>query len=293
MGCALSGAPSWQCFIEFMRDSPRGLGGDGAWGKGTIEVVAKTLRLEASPAEARRDELIVTDAAALDRLVIRHTEATLANLDRLIQNPQLRVTVHDLAGLIERPDLLAPRVDGMLTAMSAGLAHGKGRSESARNLQRLLAVLPEAEFKRIAPDLVRRLDEGRPTPQNNARANEGEWIDERLLMRLGDVGPVALPLLERLSFAARGDSKAYAVLGLCRMGKDAAGLAPRLVEIARDSKGISADFRAAVYVTLMRWGREDLAREGGDDRTRKDFDRRWPGLVAGGPADTCTLRRQR
>lgn len=293
MGCALnSGAPSWSCFAGFMKQSPRGLGGSSAWGRATVEVIAGSLGLEPHPALKRREELAASDTSSLDGLLKRHEGAALANLDSLIADPSKHATVHDLAGLAERPHLLVPRADSMLVAMSAALSHGNGNSESARNLQRLIAALPGDAFLRIGPELLRRLDEGRPTAVAKKRSTPRERIDGTLALRLTDLGDAARPFLERLALTPRGDNAASAILGLCRMGSPSPDLADRLAQQILDTTSPAAEARAAAYVTLTRWGRTDLADSLIDDkgRNRRDYERRWPGLTMDSGPEFCTSR---
>ena len=296
IGCALnSGAPSWSCFANFMTQSPRGLGGQGAWGRATIDVIAGALGLEPEPALMRRNELAATDTSALDALLQRHEGAALANLDRLLADPSKRATVHDLAGLAERPHLLVPRADSMLVAMTAAFANGDGNSESARNLQRLIAALPDGEFQRIGPGLLGRLDEGRPVPQARKRSRPRERIDGNLALRLADLGEPARPLLERLALTPRGDSAASAILGLCRLGSPPPDLATRLAEHILEDTAPSSETRAAAYVTLVLWARTDLAEKLIDDkgRNRRDYERRWPGLAEEAGIEFCALQIKR
>lgn len=293
IGCALnSGAPSWDCDAAFMKQSPRGLGGTGAWGAAANEVIAHALGLAAPAAVPPLDELDRRAKAALDTRLAQHERAALANLDLLLADPKLHATVHHLAGLEDRPDQLAARADAMVTAMAAALAHGKGSSESARNLQRLIAALPGSTFIRVGPSLVQRIDQGKPAEQPGARRQTSERIDGKLAIRLGDLGPTALPLLERLAFQPKSDSSAEAILGLCRMTSPPANLAPRLAEHALASTNPRSEIRAAAYVTLVRWGRTDLAHNLVDEKQRhgQDYQRRWPGLTEGAEPEFCTFR---
>ena len=282
----------------------------------TVDTIAQALRLEQSPAASRRAEIAAAPATVLDDLLIRHEQAALANLDLLLSDPTKLATVHQLAGLTQRPQLLAQRADAMLVAMSVALTHGRGQSETALNLQRLIAALPEPDFRRIGIELLRRLDEAkpaearpgearpgearpekaRPGPSPNSRGQPlGQRIDGDLATRLADLGDPAMPILERLAFTSKGDSAAYAILGLCRMSPMPSDLAQRLADhIAADTSSTS-DARAAAYVTLMRWSRADLAETLLDEkgRNRRDYQRRWPGLSDGvGPA-FCTFRYSR
>ncbi len=259
MGCFLNSArPKWECFAGFGTSANRGIGGTGAHGGATIEIVARALGLVPGSIEERRAELEATSTPELDNLLIRHETAAVANLDRLLADPTLRATVHDLAGLAERPDLLAPRADAMLRAMSAALTYGKGRSETARNLQRLLAHLPDAPFTRIGPALLLALDAGRPVQSDVGRRSVSEETDGTLLRRLGDLGPPALPTLDRLIFSSPGRPPVDAVLGLCRLGAPAAGMAERLAQHVRETEPRS-DLRFVAFVTLLRLGRSDFA----------------------------------
>lgn len=295
MGCALNSArPAWVCDAGFLRQKSRGLGGSGAWGEATFQVVAGALKLEPASAASRIGEAGGTTTQVLDELLARHERAATANLDLLLRDPTQLATVHHLAGLAERPDLLASRADTMVAAMSAALAHGKGSSESARNLQRLLAALPDADLKRVGPDLLRRLDEGRPIEKPSNRQSR-ERIDGTLALRIADLGAPALPLLERLALAPRGDSAAHAILGLCRMSPPPDHLAPRLAEQLSTSTSPTSETRAAAYVTLVRWKRSDLAEQLIDEqgRNRSDYRRRWPGLSEDAGREFCTFRKMR
>lgn len=297
MGCALnSGAPSWDCDAAFMNQSPRGLGGTGAWGAAANEVIAHALGLAAPAAVPPLDELDRRAKAALDTLLAQHERAALANLDLLLADPKLHATVHHLAGLTQRPQLLAQRADAMLVAMSVATSHGSGHSETALNLQRLIAALPEPDFHRIGTELLRRLDEARPAPLPTSRGNSlSQRIDGDLATRLADLGAPAMPILERLAFTPKGNSAPYAILGLCRMTPMPSDLAPRLADhIAADTSSTS-DARAAAYVTLMRWSRPDLADRLLDDKGRnhRDYQRRWPSLTPGAGPEHCTFRYHR
>lgn len=293
MGCWLnSGRPSWECTAQFARGTNQGLGGEGQYGRAAVEVVAKALRLQSRSGAASTPEA-PTPAAPLEGPLASRDDAALANLERVLADPSIRATVHDLAGLAQRTDVIAERASRILVAMSKALEHGRGESETARNLQGLLASLPDAQFQSIGAELLRRLDEGRPQQSTPAsRRSTTERLDGRLTTRLGDLGSSALPILTRLSFVPRPD--AQAILGLCRLGAPAAHLAERLAEHARSGTTRTSDQRAAAYVTLVRWGRSDLAEAllepENQDWQRRNYASRWPGLKEGAGSDVCTLR---
>ncbi len=292
MGCALnSGAPKWQCFAGFQTAAYRGLGGTGAYGGATIEIIARALGLV--PVEGPRTEPETTSTPELDELLARHETAAIANLDRLLADPTLRATVHDLKGLAERPELLIPRVDAMLSAMSAALSHGKGRSETARNLQRLLAHLPNEEFARIGPALLMALAAGTPVQPANSRRPVVEQIDGTLLRRLADLGIQAVPTFDRIVFANAGRPPVDAVLGLCRLGALASPMAIRLAQRVNENSSPRDELRLAAIVTLLRLGQPDLAEPmsdgfGGYRRTTIDAWRTTVNAESG--PHVCTLR---
>lgn len=291
IGCWLnSGAPKWECAAGFMKKAHRGLGGAEPYGGAGVEIVAKALGI---PSRTKATDVEAGPVPQIDAVVRGRDETALANLDRVLADPTIRATVHDLAGLAQRPSALVERSARILEAMSQALAHGRGDSETARNLQQLLAALPDAEFHRIADELLRRLDEGRPRiGYGRQRSPPSERIDHHLATRLGDLGTASLPVLERLVFTMR--PSAAAILGLCRMGRESSHLAERLSVHARSAANLRSEERAATYVTLIRWGRDDLASQmletANEDWQRRNYASRWPNLASGAGPEYCTLR---
>jgi hypothetical protein len=73
------------------------------------------------------------------------------------------------------------------------------------------------------------------------------------LSRLGELGPPAVPILERYFFQ-HSQPGADAMLGLCTAGTAASGVAGRLVREVSNLKGIERERRFAAYLTLHRIG---------------------------------------
>jgi hypothetical protein len=253
MGCALnSGAPSWDCFAGFWRNKV-GLGGPGPYGS-TSGVIAQALGLEKAFAAERRDEIAAVQIPSLDNIVGESTERSLKVLDEVIANPARRITVHDLRGLAEQPDLLGDRPARMVEAIRVGLGNGSGKGrgnyETARVLQGILAALPAADFDAIGPELLAVL---------NAQANlNDDTVEQTLATRLGRFGVAALPVLERMVFSQPKRPFRAAIYGLCRVGAEAEPLAERLASLVPAGERRNKDLETDVYVTLMRMGRGDI-----------------------------------
>src|SRR5207302_6578315 len=87
------------------------------------------------------------------------------------------------------------------------------------------------------------------------------FLGERLIYRLADLGPAALPLLERIyQQDTRNDSLA-GIVALCRMGAPAADLTEKISasEFSNNERGYDVEMREAMILALMRQGRGDVA----------------------------------
>lgn len=250
MGCGLnSSRPSRDCVTGFWRDHV-GFGGQGAYGGATLEVIGEALGLEKTYASERRDEIAATAVPSIEAIVSRRTDLSLKVLDEVIADPKRRITIHDVKGLAERPALLQGRSPAMVEAMGRALANGRASYETARVLQHILAHLPGADFDAIGPALLAVLA---PRPSLN-----DDTVARPLASRLGQLGPSAVPLLERMTFARPKRPFAAAILGLCRAGPQAAPLAERIAQLAPAGNSYDRDLDVAVYVALMRMGRADI-----------------------------------
>lgn len=258
MGCALnSGAPSWDCFAGFAKQNMRGLGTEETYGNATVTVAATALGLQPSPAYDRYASIAAAGTPTLDRVLDRSERRSLDNLEAVLANPALRASVHDLNGLAEQPAVISARTDRIMQAMSAGYTAKGGLSETGRNMQRLLAALPAADFQRIGPALMDAIERGSALSAN-ANAHKGDPVDDQLAARLSDLGPPALPLLMRLALRNNGRPNSAAIYSICRIGPPAAGFADQLAAVSSALKRNDDGFQA-IYVTLLRLGRGDFA----------------------------------
>lgn len=266
MGCALiSSSPAWRCTAGFARESLQGLGAPGAYGSAALALVAKTLGLRESPASERLASFAGRQAAPnLEPIIEQRLRVTLGVLDRVIADPGAASTIHDYAGLHQRPDLISRRAPEIVTAIVAALDIGHSKSlETGRNLQALLAVLPFAEFEPHARVVLGSLE---------ARSKMTEYmIDHRFLARLGELGGTSLSFLERVAFELRGPKgqslRTYtlpAIEGLCKAGRDAAHLAERIAVVMNASGRRTDGLYTTAFVALLRLGRPDLADIGPD-----------------------------
>jgi hypothetical protein len=258
IGCGLnSGAASWDCFADFWRGKTRGLGAPATYGGATITVTAKALGLQSRPALERYDTIAAAGAPTLDNAVGRSERRSLDNLEAVLANPALRATVHDLNGLAEQPGVLVARADRILSAMSAGYSAKGGLSETGRNMQRLLAALPAADFQRIGPALIEAIERGWAQSSTGKR-HTSDPVDGFLATRLGDLGQQALPLLMRLTHRNTHRPDSAAIYGICRIGPAAVSFADQLVAMSSALRRHDDAFQA-IYVTLLRLGRSDFA----------------------------------
>lgn len=256
MGCALnSGAPSWDCFFGYHREAV-GLGGAGAYGRATHAAIADVLKLteqnsaslSAAAAEGRNE----VEQALANSESARY-ERALANLDAAINGPDRRLTVHDVSGLIGNPKVTLSRGRALGAAIARYVAGPEPRFETARVMQSILAYFPPPDFADIARPLL---------PVLVPFVEQGDWVvADDFAIRLGDLGPEALPLLNTLAFSKNKSSPAVDVYGICRIGPDAASAGERLLALlpAGETAGRRAsDLETAVYVALKRLGRTDL-----------------------------------
>jgi hypothetical protein len=250
-GCALNdAAASWDCFAGFGREGRQGLGStDPAVPGGLLTVVAGALGLKRSAASERRAEIDAAENPLLETVVERQLDVALANLDRVIADPASGVTRPDVAGLGERPDLLAPRADAMIATLARALDGGAKTRGEGLVLESMLAALDDETFRRVG-DSILAVFAARPDLDPDA-------VERTLPTRLGDLGPAALPVLERLAFAPRRPREGP-FFGICRVGAPAAYLAERVAEAMPKTSRSDAAHTAA-YLALLRMGRPDLA----------------------------------
>jgi len=254
LGCFLNSArASWDCIANFSREKMRGLGAEGAYGGSTVQVIAQALQLKPSPATERQKTVGESMERELGSIVEERISLSVSNLDRLIANPTRNVTLHDLNGLTERLDTLGERAEGMSEALVKTLDAGLRSRESSLNLQRMIAALKPQDFSRIGWQLLAEFEK-RPGLHR-------KMFSDELLMRFGDLGPIAIPLLDRLAFSEGNTESAAAILGLCRIGKPAGKLSDKVAAVLMSTPrvGFYHEQHSAAFVALLRMGRPDLA----------------------------------
>lgn len=251
-GCGLnSGKPSWDCFHGFQRGKMRGAGADGGYGGSALNVTVAALGLRRSPASGRVEAINQRSSPQLAKVVAGRLESSLANLERMIDNPAQTITIHDLAGIDEKPAEIVPRATRIIDALGRAFKAGAKARESAVNLQRLLASLPLASFRQHGAAILGTF--------KGYRTLDPDYIESTLLTRLGDLGADAVPLLQQLAFEISRTPQPSAIFGLCRVGRDAAPLAETIASaLATSKKRHHGNLHASAYVTLLRLGRPDL-----------------------------------
>ncbi|OYY00466.1 MAG: hypothetical protein B7Y80_07565 [Hyphomicrobium sp. 32-62-53] len=255
MGCALnSGAPSWDCFFGFHRKAV-GLGGNGAYGGATVAAIADVLKLTGrrtpSLSAAASEGRNAVGQALANSQSARYNRA-LANLDAAIAGVERRLTVHDVSGLIANPKIALARSSAIGPAIARDVAGPPARYETARVMQSIVAYFPHPQFSGIARPLL---------PELLPLVERGDWVvADDFAMRLGDLGPEALPVLHALANSKNKSSPVVHVYGVCRVGRDAASAGERLLALlpAGETARRDRDLEIAVYVALKRLGRTDL-----------------------------------
>jgi hypothetical protein len=262
MGCSLiSSQAKWQCVFT-LTTSRQAFGGDAK------HALAQALGLQARlvgpgtgptrfpglpSGQLDAGELAESQRGAAGALAAARSanddefRESLALLPRLVSDPTLSTPPGFFWSLTSHADQLGPHAD----ELADDLEHLKGASDSIRgNLALVVAALPDEDFARVGPRALEAL-------------RDGEALDhaEPMLVRLGDLGPSAIPvLLQHMHPSAT----ASAMLGLCRIGQPAAAeAADAIVAFARSKPDYVRDVdevARAGYVAEMRMGRPDLAK---------------------------------
>jgi len=149
MGCALnSGAPSWDCFHGFMRDSVQLVPGLAKYSRGE-EIVARMLGIKRT--DDHSATAIGTDVfqPIADRIAAEATAKDLANLERMLTAPATPIRDGWLRYLPDRPDIVAPYAPRIFAALEALKKSGEVRY--AENGQELWKLVSRMSDKTIAP----------------------------------------------------------------------------------------------------------------------------------------------
>ncbi len=252
LGCVLdSGAPAWRCDAGFMRET-RPLED-----RRPEQLVAGALGLHESSATERAEAIKARPGPDFDAISSQLLADSLAKLDSFLAGQTVSIAYRDVEVLRPRPDLLAPRADAMAEALRRTLDTASGHpafTEGLGIVQELLAALGAKDFARVGGKV---LDAFVAVP--NLRL---QMIADNLTFRLGDLGPVALPALQRI-FAVQAAYRPGGIVGLCRLGAPAAGSADRVAAIMNEKKKVRRQFGEeaiywAAYLALDRFGRRDL-----------------------------------
>ena len=240
-----SGGPSWDCSAGFMRWRQNGLGAEGSYGAGNADVIARALGLEELAEAEMIAQARTTLPDALARSIGDHLATSRQNLEGIIRDPSVRLTYHDIKGLHQRIDLWRDRVPDMLDALERAFDGGSKSRERATMLQDLLLKLDKEAYATVNQRILAALT-ARP-------ALDQDFVRGPTLSRLGELGPPAVPILERYFFQ-HGRPGVDAMLGLCKAGTAASGVADRLVREVSKLIGFERDRRFAAYLTLHRIG---------------------------------------
>ncbi|MDB5569595.1 MAG: hypothetical protein JWN93_778 [Hyphomicrobiales bacterium] len=291
MGCGLnSGAPSWDCSAGF-------------WRKGFTPIVSGATRFG-------RDAVVLAGALGLKRVAVSQRvgadpglvlqkiaaveEATLArqlaSVDAMIADPLARVVDWQVGVLASRPAALHSRADAIMTGLErAAQATGGNRAkarESGRILAGLLAGLRRNDFLDFGPRLLALY----------GKADDQHWLwdADRLLRRLGELGPGALPILVAPR-ASRPSVNGAGVEGLCRVGAAGREVAePALLAMwTRPEKNLDRDRRAALFVAMRRVGVS--APPIADDQRERlaKLEAEWDDVSPASPSRVCAVSAER
>jgi hypothetical protein len=252
IGCFLEGG-HWNCTQEFLTESQRAHPDD-------VALIAKSLGLELSSPASRSDEIYTGGPAALERAQNLVDAATLAELDRLLARPVDSSATFALSILSARPDLIASRAERLAAAAAAAITT-REPWHNMNSWNDLMVALPDADFRRVGPGFAGAM----LARWTDASGRHFAALSNRLIYRLADLGPAALPLLERIYRDNGTRDRLASIIALCRIGAPAAELTEKIRANVFNDRHQDADdleMREAMILALMRQGRADLADAG-------------------------------
>jgi len=259
-GCFLSsGLSHWDCTFEFLKEPQRPHQDNAA-------LIGESLGLAPSGPASRSDQIHATGPAALERARDLNEAAAAAELDRLLAHPIGSTTELSLKSLSARPELIASRADRLaLAAAEALTTRDNWRNVSAWS--ELMVALPDADFRRVGPGFV----DATLARWTDASGRHFAALSDPLIYRLADLGPAALPLLERIYRSNSGVDRIASIVALCRLGAPAAELTEKISArlFGENNDAYAFEMREAVILALMRQGRGDLA-----DAGRRQYEQR-------------------
>jgi hypothetical protein len=286
LGCFL-GDGRWKCTQEFLKEQR-------AY-PDNVALIGKSLGLELSSPASRSDEIYTGGPAALERAQNLAGAAALAELDRLLAKPVGSIAPFTLRILSASPDLIASRAERLAVAAAEAIT----TRENWRDVQSwsdLMVALADADFRRVGPGFVGAM----LARWTDASGGHFASLSDRLIYRLADLGPAALPLLERIGGLA-------SIIALCRLGAPAAELTEKFrANVFNDRHQGPYDFemREAMILALLRQGRADLADAGRQQYEQwaatlrlpargwsKDFEEKSRNMTPSSSPDACMITR--
>ncbi len=250
IGCYNNGGGSrWQCTAGFWTERQRPH-------PDNVALVAKSLGLEPSSPASRSEQIYAAGSAALERAQNLGEADTAAELDRLLAHPVGSTAELRLNILSARPDLMASRAERLAVATAEAITTQDNWRE-AQTWSDFMLALPDADFRRVGPSFVS-ATLARWTEVSNSHY---VFLGERLIYRLADLGPTALPLLERIYQGDTRHDSLASIVALCRLGTPAADLTEKISasRFNNSDEGFDLVTREAMILALMRQGRGDLA----------------------------------
>jgi len=293
-GCFInSGAQRWDCEYGFLKERQRTHPDD-------VVLIGKSLGLELSSPASRSDEIYTGGPAALERAQNLAEAAALAELDRLLAKPVGSIAPFTLRILSARPDLIASRAERLVVVATEALTTRENWPD-VQTWSDLMVALPDADFRRVAPSFAGAILARWTDASGRHFANLGD----RLIYRLADLGPAALPLLELTYHYNDAFGDLASIIALCRLGAPAAELTEKLRANVFSRHGdYDLKMREAMILALMRQGRADLADAGRQEYEQwaatlrlpargwsRDFEEKSRKMTPSSSPDACMITR--
>lgn len=289
MGCALnSGAPSWDCFAGFMRDTVQLLPDMPRYGGGA-PIVARMLGLKPSDDLAARAIGPERFKPMADRADAELAAKELAMLEAILADPLEPLKGNGFMHLRNKPEVLAPYAGRMFEALGILQRSDVRGSSNGSELWRLVAVLPEEALEPHRALMAVWMTPGAMRP----------WTDEswQVFARLDAADPMQREIMLTRLERPLGDIATNLLPAFCRMGASAPQDAKdRLLAVWR-ARGAVATERGGgrgydhvqLYLTLARMGLKQQAGKVEQRYMGPTFAGIWNEVTPATPADICDL----
>lgn len=286
VACFVTGGGSrWECPNHFMTERWRPH-------PDNVALVGASLGLAPSSPASRSEQIYAAGAAALERAADLGEAAAAAELDRLLAHPVGSTAGLTLKILTARPDLMASRAERLAGAAAEALT----TRENWRDVQiwsDMMAALADADFRRVGPSFVGAM----LARWRDASGRHVAYLSNPLIYRLADLGPTALPLLERIYRDNGPIDRVASIVALCRLGAPAADLTEKIsAKVFNDEQGdYGFEMRKAMILALLRQGRGDLADAGRHGVTvrgwSEQFEAKSRTMTPSSSPDACMIPR--